>query len=178
MLLRELSVGLCRGNCVLYKRSLYALARVSSTASRAVAHIPASEINSGCFLYLCTDCLSTSPWCCSFTYSMLQHTHTPEYEDYVVLDIHNVVLTLRLFRACAHLLKYDYVVNISDVPAKYEMLLEIHPSKSSSHVMREIRACHVHDHDSDKYVQRKVIRITSVTGTTERNVCMCASSVS
>ena len=105
---------------------------------------------------------------------MLQHTHTPEYEDYVVLDIHNVVLTPRLFRACAHLLKYDYVVNISDVPAKYE----IHPSKSSSHVMREIRACHVHDHDSDKYVQRKVIRITSVTGTTERNVCMCASSVS
>ena len=31
--LRELSVGLCRRNCVLYKRSLYALARLSGTAS-------------------------------------------------------------------------------------------------------------------------------------------------
>ncbi|MGL4351025.1 MAG: hypothetical protein ACRCT2_10760 [Plesiomonas shigelloides] len=42
--LRELSVGLCRGNCVLYKRSLYALARVSGTAFRAGADIPTSEI--------------------------------------------------------------------------------------------------------------------------------------
>ena len=42
--LRELSVGLCRGNCVLYKRSLYALARVSGTAFRAGADIPTSEL--------------------------------------------------------------------------------------------------------------------------------------
>ena len=42
--LRELSVGLCRGNCVLYKRSLFALARVSGTAFRAGADIPTSEI--------------------------------------------------------------------------------------------------------------------------------------
>ena len=43
--LRELSVGLCRGNCVLYKCSLYALARVSGTAFRAGADILTSEIN-------------------------------------------------------------------------------------------------------------------------------------
>ena len=42
--LRELSVGLCRGNCVLYKRSLFALARVSGTAFRAGADIPTSDI--------------------------------------------------------------------------------------------------------------------------------------
>ena len=45
--LRELSVGLCRGNCVLYKhfkRSLFALARVSGTAFRAGADIPTTEI--------------------------------------------------------------------------------------------------------------------------------------
>ena len=42
--LRELSAGLCRGNCVLYKRSLYALARVSGTAFRAGADIPTFEI--------------------------------------------------------------------------------------------------------------------------------------
>ena len=42
--LRELSVGLCRGNCVLYKRSLFALARVSGSAFRAGADIPTSEI--------------------------------------------------------------------------------------------------------------------------------------
>ena len=42
--LRELSVGLCRGYCVLYKRSLFALARVSGTAFRAGADIPTSEI--------------------------------------------------------------------------------------------------------------------------------------
>ena len=42
--LRELSVGLCRGNCVLYKRSQYALARVSGTfAFRAGADIPVYE---------------------------------------------------------------------------------------------------------------------------------------
>ena len=35
--LREPSVGLCRGNFVLYKRSLFALARVSGTAFRAGA---------------------------------------------------------------------------------------------------------------------------------------------
>ena len=43
--LRELSVGMCRGNCVLYKRSLYALDRVSDTAFRAGAAIPTSEID-------------------------------------------------------------------------------------------------------------------------------------
>ena len=31
-ILRELSVGLCRGNCVLYLRSLYALAHMSGNA--------------------------------------------------------------------------------------------------------------------------------------------------
>ena len=41
----ELSVRLCRGNCVLYKRSLYALARGSGNAFRAGADIPTSEIN-------------------------------------------------------------------------------------------------------------------------------------
>ena len=40
----ELSVGLCRGNCVLYKRSLFALASVSGSAFRAGADIPTSEI--------------------------------------------------------------------------------------------------------------------------------------
>ena len=42
---RELSAGLCRGNCVLYKRSLFALARVSCNAFRAGADIPTFEIN-------------------------------------------------------------------------------------------------------------------------------------
>ena len=41
--LRKLSVGLCRCNHVLYKRSLYALARVSGKAFRADADIPTSE---------------------------------------------------------------------------------------------------------------------------------------
>ena len=43
--LRELSIGLCMGNCVLYKRSLYALAHVSGTAFRASADIPTSKIS-------------------------------------------------------------------------------------------------------------------------------------
>ena len=43
--LHELSVGLCTGNCVLYKRSLYALARVSGNAFHAGADIPTSGIN-------------------------------------------------------------------------------------------------------------------------------------
>ena len=43
--LRELSVGLCRGNCVLYNRSLQALARVSGIAVHAGADIPTSEMN-------------------------------------------------------------------------------------------------------------------------------------
>ena len=42
--MRGLSVGLCRDNFVLYKRSLYALARVSGTAFRAGADIPTSKI--------------------------------------------------------------------------------------------------------------------------------------
>ena len=41
----ELSVGLCRGNCVLYKRSLFALAHAIGTAFHAGADIPTSEIN-------------------------------------------------------------------------------------------------------------------------------------
>ena len=42
--LRELSVGQCGGNCVMYKRSLFALARVSGIAFRAGADIPTSGI--------------------------------------------------------------------------------------------------------------------------------------
>ena len=33
---------------------------------------------SGCFLTLSIDCLSASPWCYSFTFSILQHTHLCE----------------------------------------------------------------------------------------------------
>ena len=43
--LHELSVGLCRGNCVLFKRSLYALARLSGNAFGAGADILISETN-------------------------------------------------------------------------------------------------------------------------------------
>ena len=43
--LRELSVGLCRANCVLYKRSLYVLVCMSNNAFCADADIPISEIN-------------------------------------------------------------------------------------------------------------------------------------
>ena len=42
---RELSVGLYRSNCALYKRSLYALARVSGNAFRAGAEVATSESN-------------------------------------------------------------------------------------------------------------------------------------
>ena len=42
--------GSCRGNCVLYKRSLYALARVSGNAFRADADIATSPKNQGCFV--------------------------------------------------------------------------------------------------------------------------------
>jgi hypothetical protein len=38
--LRELSAGLCRGNWVLYKCGLYALARVSGNAFHAGSDIP------------------------------------------------------------------------------------------------------------------------------------------
>ena len=41
----ELSVALCMGNCVLYKWSLDALARVSGNASCAGADISTPEIN-------------------------------------------------------------------------------------------------------------------------------------
>ena len=74
--LRELSVGLCSDNCVLNKRILYALARVSGTAFYVGADIPTSEINQGCCLTLSIDCLSVSLRCCSFTFSKLQHTNT------------------------------------------------------------------------------------------------------
>ena len=43
--LHELSVGLCRGHCVLCKRSHYASACVSGNAFRADADTPTSEIN-------------------------------------------------------------------------------------------------------------------------------------
>ena len=43
--LRDLFVGLCIGNCVLYKQSLYALAHVSGNAYYESANIPTSEIN-------------------------------------------------------------------------------------------------------------------------------------
>jgi hypothetical protein len=42
--LRELSVGLCRGNSVLYKRSLYALARASGVAFRAGMDVPTADV--------------------------------------------------------------------------------------------------------------------------------------
>ena len=42
--LHALSVGLCRGNCVLYKGSLYALACASGNAFCADADIPTSEV--------------------------------------------------------------------------------------------------------------------------------------
>ena len=42
--LRELSVGLCRGNGVLYRRSLGVLARVSSSAIIAIMTVPASDV--------------------------------------------------------------------------------------------------------------------------------------
>ena len=67
--LRSLSVGLCRGNCLLNKRSLYALARASSNAFLAGANI--LTYDQGCFLTLTIDYLSASPWCCSFKFCML-----------------------------------------------------------------------------------------------------------
>ncbi len=42
--LRELSIGLCKGNAVLYKRSMYALARVSGDAFRAGMDNPTAEV--------------------------------------------------------------------------------------------------------------------------------------
>ena len=48
--LRERSVGLFRGNCVLYKCSLYALACVSGNALSAGADIATSEIIYGSVL--------------------------------------------------------------------------------------------------------------------------------
>ena len=42
--LRELSVGLCRGNAVLYKRSLTVLARVSGNAFQEGMLMPSGEI--------------------------------------------------------------------------------------------------------------------------------------
>ena len=43
--LHELSVMLCRGNCVLYMQSLHALARLSGNAFCTGADIPTSEMN-------------------------------------------------------------------------------------------------------------------------------------
>ena len=40
----EVSVGMCKGNYVLYKRSLHALGRVSGNAFCTGADIPTSEI--------------------------------------------------------------------------------------------------------------------------------------
>ena len=56
----ELSVRLCRVKWVLYKRSLYALARLSGNAFRAGAGNPTSGLNLAYFLSLHIDCSSTS----------------------------------------------------------------------------------------------------------------------
>ena len=77
--LRELSVGLCRGNCVLYKRSLYVLVCMSGHTFCADADIPISEINLGWFLSLSIDCHSAFPWCCSFA-SLDVVTHTQQHD--------------------------------------------------------------------------------------------------
>ena len=50
--LRELSIGLCSGNCVLYKQSLYALACMSGNAFCEGADIPTSDIYRLYFLSL------------------------------------------------------------------------------------------------------------------------------
>ena len=42
--LRELSVGLCRGNAVLYMRGLKSMARVSGTAFQEGMLVPTGEI--------------------------------------------------------------------------------------------------------------------------------------
>jgi hypothetical protein len=42
--LRELSIGLCRGNAILYSRSLYVLARVSGFAFRAGMEVPMADV--------------------------------------------------------------------------------------------------------------------------------------
>ena len=42
--LRELSIGLCRGNAMLYKRSLPVMARVSGTSFRSGMLVPTGEI--------------------------------------------------------------------------------------------------------------------------------------
>ena len=42
--LHELSVGMCMGDCVLYKQSLYALARVRINAFRTGADISTSKL--------------------------------------------------------------------------------------------------------------------------------------
>ena len=72
--LRELSVGLCRGNCVLYKRSLDTLARVSGNAFRAGA-----DIRNRLRMYFLpiNDCPSVSPRCCFFaSRNVVPHTVT------------------------------------------------------------------------------------------------------
>ena len=42
--LRDLSIALCRGNGVMYKRSMTTLARVSGTCLRAGLDIPTADI--------------------------------------------------------------------------------------------------------------------------------------
>jgi nucleotide-binding universal stress UspA family protein len=42
--LKEISVGLCRGNAILYRRSLYVLARTSGNAFRAGMDVPTADV--------------------------------------------------------------------------------------------------------------------------------------
>ena len=66
--LHVLSVGLCRGNCALYKQSLYALACIRGNAFCAGADIPTFKANWGFILSVqILFCPSASPCCCSFT---------------------------------------------------------------------------------------------------------------
>ena len=66
--LRELSVSLWKGNCVLYKSLCFLF-----NAFRAGVHIPPSEINEFP-LSLEIECLSASPWCCYYA-SLYVATH-------------------------------------------------------------------------------------------------------
>ena len=50
--LRAPCVVLCRGNCVLYMRSLYALARAGCNAFHAGTDVPTSQGSIACFLSL------------------------------------------------------------------------------------------------------------------------------
>ena len=76
-----------RGAVLLHSLYCNTSGRVSGTAFRAGADIPTSEIMYGCFLSLCIDCDSASPWCCSFTFSMLLHTQTVIIDQKCIDDL-------------------------------------------------------------------------------------------